>query len=96
MGGLFWDGRVNTLEEQAKRPFLNTLEMHNPNKKSVIKEVRCSNYAPLFKTIFGQTSLDNVDTAYESLSQALTAYERSPQVNRFTSNSTTGKKAQPN
>jgi cytochrome c peroxidase len=85
MGGLFWDGRVNTLEEQAKQPFLNTLEMHNPNKKSVINEVRRSNYAPLFKTIFGQTSLQDVDTAYESLSQALAAYERSPQVNRFSS-----------
>lgn len=94
IGGLFWDGRVNTLEEQAKQPFLNTLEMHNPNKKSVINEVRRSNYARLFKKIFGDASLQNVDTAYENLSQALAAYERSPQVNRFTSKFDYWKKGQ--
>ena len=85
VGGLFWDGRGNNLEDQAKQPFLNALEMHNPNKQSVINTVRQSDYAHLFKTIFGETSLQNVDTAYEALSQALAAYERSPQVNRFTS-----------
>src|SRR5262245_53953935 len=28
VGGLFWDGRVNSLEEQAKKPFFNPIEMH--------------------------------------------------------------------
>jgi cytochrome c peroxidase len=85
VGGLFWDGRGNNLEDQAKQPLLNNLEMHNPNKQSVINAVHQSDYAHLFKTIFGETSLQNVDTAYEALSQALAAYERSPKVNRFTS-----------
>ena len=30
-GGLFWDGRVNTLQEQAIQPLLNPLEMANPS-----------------------------------------------------------------
>lgn len=29
VGGLFWDGRVNSLEEQAGQPFVNPLEMGN-------------------------------------------------------------------
>src|SRR3990172_8566199 len=62
-GGLFWDGRVNTLEEQAKQPFLNPLEMHNLNKKAVVLAVRRSAYADLFVQVFGPSSLKDVDSA---------------------------------
>ena len=85
VGGLFWDGRVNTLEDQAKAPFLNPLEMHNPDKITVVLAVRRSDYAGLFKEIFGQKSLEDIDTAYEFIAQAIAAYERSPEVNPFTS-----------
>jgi len=85
VGGLFWDGRVNTLEEQAKGPFLNPLEMHNPSEKTVILTIRQSDYADLFKQVFGRGSLDNIDSAYEYVAQAIAAYERSPEVNPFTS-----------
>src|SRR3972149_2101619 len=40
VGGLFWDGRADTLEEQAKQPFFNVLEMHNPDKRTVVLSVR--------------------------------------------------------
>lgn len=93
VGGLFWDGRVNTLEDQAKGPFLNPLEMHNPDKKTVVLAVRQSDYASLFREIFGEKSLDNldsdhpdnVDAAYQGIAQAIAAYERSTEVNLFTS-----------
>lgn len=85
VGGLFWDGRVNTLEDQAKAPFLNPLEMHNPNKKTAVLAVRQSDYSELFKEMFGQNSLEDVDTAYDYIAQAIAAYERSPEVNPFTS-----------
>ena len=84
-GGLFWDSRADTLEEQAKGPFLNPLEMHNPNKQIVVLAVRQSNYADLFKSIFGVTTFNDVETAYDNIANALAAFMRSPEVNPFTS-----------
>ena len=84
-GGLFWDGRANTLEEQAKQPFLNPLEMHNPNHKTVVLAVRRADYSDLFKSVFGPSSLMDMSQAYEYVVQALAAYMRSPEVSPFTS-----------
>ncbi len=64
-GGQFWDGRASTLAEQAKGPFLNPLEMNNPSKDTVVRDVRIASYAPLFRQVYGLTSLDNVDSAYD-------------------------------
>ena len=94
VGGLFWDGRADTLEDQAKQPFLNPLEMHNPNKKAVILSVRRADFAGLFKTVFGSSSLQDVEQAYEYVAQALAAYMRSPEVNPFTSKYDYWKKGQ--
>ena len=85
VGGLFWDGRVDSLEEQAQGPFLNPLEMHNPDKKTVVLAVRQSEYAGLFKEVFGEDAFSDVDTAYDYIAQAIAAYERSAEVNPFTS-----------
>jgi cytochrome c peroxidase len=87
VGGLFWDGRsqTGTLEEQAQMPFLNPLEMHNLDKSDVVQSVRKSSYVHLFRKVFGQQSLDNVDTAYQHIAEALAAYERTDDVNRFSS-----------
>jgi len=84
-GGLFWDSRADTLEEQAKGPFLNPLEMHNPNKNTVVLTVRQSNYADLFKNVFGASAFDDINIAYDNIASALAAYMRSPEVNPFTS-----------
>ena len=87
IGGLFWDGRVDTLEDQAKEPFLNPLEMHNPNKMTVVLAVRQAPYADLFAQIYGAESLHprNTEYAYECVAAALAAYMRSAEVNPFTS-----------
>lgn len=84
-GGLFWDGRANTLEQQAMQPFLNPLEMNNPDKKTVVILVRQSAYAGLFKEVFGPAAFGNVDSAFGNIAQALAAYMRSAEVNPFTS-----------
>lgn len=83
-GGQFWDGRAPTLEEQAKGPFLNPVEMNN-TKEGVVQGVRISSYASLFLQVYGHGSLDDVDSAYELIARAIAAFERSDQVNRFTS-----------
>lgn len=85
LGGLFWDGRVSSLEDQAKLPLLNPVEMNNPDKASVVNKIRQSSYAHLFRKVFGDTAFDDVDTAYDSMAQAIAAFERTPFFAPFTS-----------
>lgn len=84
VGGQFWDGRAPTLEEQAKGPFLNPVEMNN-TREGVVQAVRNSRYARLFEQVYGTGSLDDVESAYNLIAQAIASFERSDQVNRFTS-----------
>jgi len=84
LGGQFWDGRAPTLEEQAKGPFLNPVEMNN-TKEGVVQTVRNSRYSELFKIVYGPDSLDVTESAYNLIAQAIAAFERTTQVNRFTS-----------
>jgi len=84
-GGQFWDGRADNLTEQAKGPFLNPLEMHNPSKLTVVQDIRISDYADLFEEVYGPGALDNVDTAYDYTAEAIAAYENSTEVNKFSS-----------
>ena len=65
VGGQFWDGRAATLEEQAKGPFLNPLEMANPDKRAVVDKVRRAAYAGLFDKLYGKDALKDADRAFE-------------------------------
>jgi cytochrome c peroxidase len=85
VGGQFWDGRAVDLAEQAKGPFLNPLEMANPNEQAVIDKVRKSDYADLFKEIFGPESFEDPNGAYDLVAEAIAAYEQSAELNRFSS-----------
>ena len=57
-GGLFWDGRVDTLQEQALGPLLNPVEMANPSVAAVAAKLRRRPYAPVFAQLFGGAILD--------------------------------------
>lgn len=85
VGGQFWDGRAATLEDQAKGPFLNALEMNNPDKAHVISSIRASHYADLFKKVFGKNALNDVEKAYDQTAEAIAEYERSSELNQFSS-----------
>ena len=94
IGGMFWDGRAtgwtlgDPLAEQAQGPFLNPLEQNNPNAKLVILKIKNSEYAGLFEQVWGPGSLDwNEDVAgtYERIARSIAAYERSAEVNPYTS-----------
>ncbi len=52
-GGLFWDGRVNTLQEQALGPLLDPVEMANPSAAAVARKLRHAPYAKDFIALFG-------------------------------------------
>jgi cytochrome c peroxidase len=49
IGGQFLDGRASTLEDQAKAPFLNPLEMNMTDTNAVVDAVRDSEYAGEFE-----------------------------------------------
>ena len=86
VGGMFWDGRAtggtlgDPLAEQALGPFLNPLEQNNASPQVVIDKVSVSNYKDLFFMVCTDTA-----QRYECIGRAITAYERSNEVNPFTS-----------
>lgn len=83
-GGLFWDGRANTLEEQAEAPLLNPLEMNNPSKEAVVAKIK-KHYARPFKQVFGNDALDDTDRAFRHVTEAMAAFERTPAFAPFSS-----------
>jgi cytochrome c peroxidase len=85
IGGLFLDGRAASLEEQAKVPFLNPVEMGNASASDVIDKVAQSTYAAEFEILFGNDILLEVDRAYDYVADAIAAFERTEIFSPFTS-----------
>ncbi|HTR54827.1 MAG TPA: cytochrome c peroxidase [Kofleriaceae bacterium] len=85
IGGLFWDGRAATLEDQVAGPLLDPREMNNPDKAAVVDHVRQAPYARDFRELYGPHALDNDDEAFAYVADALAAYERSPALAPFSS-----------
>lgn len=84
-GGQFWDGRATNLTEQAKGPFLNPVEMNNPDKATVVGKVQVADYAALFESVYGPDAFVDVETAYHNIADAIAAYEGTDEVNPFSS-----------
>lgn len=53
-GGLFWDGRADTLQQQAYGPLLNPVEMANTSVDTVAGKLEHASYAKRFSELFGQ------------------------------------------
>jgi cytochrome c peroxidase len=68
---LFWDGRAQTLEEQALGPIQNPKEMGNDLPKMVAALSQVKGYAPYFKAAFGEAQVTS-----ERVAQAIAAFER--------------------
>ena len=70
----FWDGRAATVEEQAKGPILNAVEMGMPNSAAVLDHLRASaSYRAAFAAAFpGQSA----PISYDNVGRAIGAFER--------------------
>jgi cytochrome c peroxidase len=67
----FWDGRVNTLEEQAANPIVNAFEMGHPNLDAAVAQIASvEEYQQAFQRVFGRP-LNGPD-----LLRAIASYER--------------------
>ena len=86
VGGFNHDGSVDTLAAQAERPLLAANEMANLTREAVVEKLRKADYADKFRQVFGEASLDQVDTAFATLGLALEHYQRdSPEFQPFSS-----------
>jgi len=85
IGGLFWDGRANTLEEQAMGPPLNPLEMANPDTITIREKLKALEYASMFTDIYGPDALIDPSEAFAHMADAIAAYERTAEFNPFDS-----------
>jgi cytochrome c peroxidase len=70
----FWDGRAKDVEEQAKGPVLNPIEMGMPDADYVVRVLKqIDGYEPLFRTAFPGDD-DPID--YDNVAKAIGAFER--------------------
>ncbi|PJA31356.1 MAG: cytochrome C peroxidase [Zetaproteobacteria bacterium CG_4_9_14_3_um_filter_53_7] len=67
----FWDGRAPQLEDQAKGPPLNPIEMASMSEETVVARLTAAGYTPLFEKVFGAASLN-----YDNMAKAIAAFER--------------------
>ena len=67
----FWDGRVNTLEEQAALPIVNAVEMGHPNLDAAVAQIASiEEYQQAFQRVFGRPPNS------PDLLRAIASYER--------------------
>lgn len=68
---MFWDGRADSLEAQARQPLVNTDELGNSSPEEVIERLAgIAEYREQFPKVFGGS------VTIDSLAKALAAYER--------------------
>ncbi len=67
----FWDGRAPLLEDQAKGPPLNPVEMASESEEAVVARLKDAGYAPLFARVFGKDGL-----TFDNMAKAIAAFER--------------------
>jgi cytochrome c peroxidase len=67
----FWDGRADTLEEQAKLPITNPIEMGQPNAQAALAAIaQDPEYIKAFQSAYGHA------VNFEDLARAIGAFER--------------------
>jgi cytochrome c peroxidase len=70
----FWDGRAKDLEEQAKGPILNPVEMAMPNPELVVERLKSiDSYVVEFKKAFPG---DKNPVNFDNVAKAIAAFER--------------------
>jgi cytochrome c peroxidase len=85
-GGLFWDGRADTLQEQATGPLLNAKEMAMLDTNMVLQRLRENPvYGASLSAFFGPEVLDDKDRAFNAIAESIAAFEKTHQFATFDS-----------
>lgn len=85
-GGLFWDGRADSLQRQAIIPMLNPVEMANSDVASVAKKLAQSRYRATFAQLFGPGIVHDPAQLVDEAMFAIGRFEvEDPSFHSFTS-----------
>jgi cytochrome c peroxidase len=74
-GGLFWDGRADTLQQQAYGPLLNPVEMANTSEDAVADKLEHASYAKQFTALFGPAVFRDKKFAVSEAMFAISRYQ---------------------
>jgi cytochrome c peroxidase len=74
-GGFGWDGRFNTLHDQAAFPLLAPNKMANAGPEDIVAKLQRAGYAEDFCTVFGAQIFDDPQKAYAAMLVALERFE---------------------
>jgi cytochrome c peroxidase len=72
-GGLFWDGRVDTIRELGRQPLLNPDEMNNRDGRRIAAEISKGSYGAAFARVF-PTALGDPEATLVAVGKALEAF----------------------
>lgn len=85
-GGLFWDGRADTLQDQAVFPLLDPREMDGGSIEAVADKLRRASYAERFSGLFGARIFSNSGLLVSEAMFAVARYQlEEPSFHPFTS-----------
>jgi cytochrome c peroxidase len=74
-GGIFWDGRADTLQQQASMPLLNPVEMAASSPAAVTKQIEHAAYAADFRALFGPGIFENAQMLMSEAMFAVARYQ---------------------
>lgn len=84
-GGLFWDGRADSLEDQTMGPLMSPFEMANASKHALYETIK-ARYGETIAALFGQSVLADTDQTISEAGFALARYQvEDPAFHAFTS-----------
>ena len=85
-GGMFWDGRVDTLQMQAAVPLLDPREMDGGSIEKVAEKLRHATYAKRFTGLFGENIFRSPQMLVSEAMFAVARYEiEEPSFHPYTS-----------
>ena len=69
----FWDGRAVSLEEQAKGPPTNPIEMAMPNAEAIVERIQA---IPGYRQQFAEVFSGSQPVTFDHIAQAIASFER--------------------
>lgn len=84
IGGNFLNGRSVDIQDQARHPFLNPVEMMNADEAAVVDKV-LAKYEAEMKALYGDDVFDSTEKAYSAITESIAAFERTDEFAPFDS-----------
>jgi len=78
VGGHTWDGRAQSVHEQAQLPLLSPLEMANSSPADVANKLRRAGYVEQMGKVFGKDVVSNDTQVFNAALMALEVFQQAP------------------